>query len=1832
MSQQHEAPAAEPIAVIGLACRVPGAGDARRFWQNLVDGVDAVRVTTLEEQRALGVPEQLLRDPNFVPAAMVLDDHDGFDTAYFGMSTREAEVRDPQHRLFLEVAHTALEDAGYDAFRGPMDAGVYAGVGSDVYQWLNIRSNPRAYATAGWLAVMVGNHADYCATLTSYKLDLRGPSVTLHTACSTSLVAVHTACEALRNGECDVALAGGANIEVPAGQGYVYDDDGITSPDGHCRAFDAAGGGTIWGSGAGVVVLKRLSDAIADRDHVRAVVRGNAVNNDGAGKVGFSAPSLEGQAAAVAQALGVAEVDPRTVTYVEAHGTGTALGDPIEVGALSRVFQRDTDDSGWCAIGSVKSNIGHLGQSAGIAGMIKTVLALEHGVLPASLHYETPNPKIDFGANPFYVNAARSPWPRGESPRRAGVSSFGIGGTNAHLVLEEAPPPAPADAPAAPVHLLQVSARTETALDAAVDRLADHLERNPDLPTADVAHTLRAGRRILRHRAAVVAVGTTDAAAGLRDPRRLLRGTAGRGAPRVALLFSGQGAQYAGMGAELHRTQPVFRAAVDECAELLGGILGEDLRDLVLGPRDPQGLADEALRQTARTQPALFMIEYALAQLWRSWGVEPSGMLGHSIGEYVAATVAGVFDLPGALRLVAGRSRLMQGLPPGSMLAVQSEAATVHALLPDGLTIATVNGPGTCVVAGPTALVDGFAAQLSARDVAATPLRTSHAFHSPMVDPILAEFAELVAAAGPSAPTLPFVSNVTGTWITADEATSPSYWARHLRETVRFGDGVATLLADDGVLLLECGPGRQLCGLARVQVPRGAVPPLPSLPGPQESATDLQVIQRAAGTLWTRGVALDDAIGAPGARVPLPTYPWERRRMWIDPEPGAATVEVAQVPGRDERAALPVDRWFAVPGWRQLPPRLAAAGGIDHCLVLAGDAADGLVAALRSAGTAVTRVRPGAAFARGADGTYTVRPAEVADHESVLADLAGGDGVPARLIHALALEGAPAGADRAALWAAQDQGFFSLLALVQALAATQPAGRLTLDVLTAGTQGVTGGDLRRPEHATVQGIARVVPLEAGWLGVRHIDLDERDLAGGAWVAPALAELRSAPEGDGTGLSRPVALRAGRRWAQEFEAVEVAAQDGPAAGLREGGVYLVTGGLGGLGLTLAERLAGRARARLALVSRRGLPPREQWDALPAGVGDARTARAIAAVRRMEAAGAEVAVLAADVADAGALRTVRDEVLGRFGRLDGIVHAAGLAGGGMAEVKDRAVAEAVLAPKLLGTLALREVFGDLDLDVVLLCSSVTAVTGGFGQVDYCGANAFLDAWAAADAGWAAQVVSVDWGGWLEVGMAAEADPPAAFRARRRGGQVDLIDHPLLTERHRDGDGDPGWCRGTVSAADHWVLDEHRMSPVPLMPGTGYVEAARCAAEALLDRGADGQVVELRDLAFVEPLPVPDGTAAEVRVVATAEAGGIDLEVRSVAGDTVRTHARGSAGWVSPGPAPVTDLAAVQARCTRADGRGGVPLSSLLTYGPHWHNLRRWWVGDGEALALLEAEGIVLADLDRWVLHPGMLDEATSFARLNVGGHYLPLGYGRLVVRGQLPARMWSHLRFRDSGTAEVITADVSLLDDGGREVVAITDYVLRRIDPDAVLATVSAPPATAPAPAGREGDGILPEDGAEAFQRLLATGLAPQVAVTARPLAELAVEARGLTGETVAADLGAAATARAVRGGEGYVAPRTELEAAIVRLWGEVLGGDEVGVEDDFFELGGNSLVAVQLIALMRKQLGVRLPMRSLFEEPTVAGVARLVEQLRDEPGRPAAPPDAASIPRQPRRTT
>ncbi|MCP3138286.1 type I polyketide synthase [Pyxidicoccus xibeiensis] len=893
------------LAVVGLACRFPGAANAAEFWSNLARGVESITFFGPDGLPCEQPPGERTVGEE-VPAFGLVAEADGFDAAAFGCSPLEALMLDPQHRVFLECAREALEDAGYDPARYRGAIGLYAG-GSETSYLSALRSRRELLAGASDWQLRLATGVDFLTSRVAYKLGLRGPAVTVQTACSTSLVAIHLAAQALLAGDCDLALAGGASVHVPPRFGH-YSEGGPLSPDGRCRAFDARAQGTVGSNGAGLVVLKRLADALVDGDTIRAVLRGSAINNDAAGKMGFTAPSVEGQARVIETAQRAAGVVPESITFIEAHGTGTRLGDPIELAALTKAF--DTRQRHFCWIGSVKTNIGHTDAAAGVAGFIKTVLSLEHRKLPPSLNFEQPNPEVDFEHSPFRVNTELRAWDTGGLPRRAGVSSLGIGGTNAHVVLEEAPASITSERSRAP-QLLVWSAHGPAALARAVDRLGGHLREHPEVPLGDVAWTLQVGRPALAHRGFVVGHDTPEVLRALAEQE----GAPGvvPGERPVVFMFPGHGGQHVGMGRELYASQPAFREAVDECRARLTPLLGFDLRT-VLHPEPSDSAALE--RASARMgdfvtgQLSVFVIEYAAARLWKRWGVKPAAVVGHSLGAYAAATVAGVFSLADALHLVLERSRILASLPAGAMLAVPLPESELTPLLQDGLSLAAVNGPAQCTVSGAVADIEALQAQLTVRGVESRLLRIPGAGHSHLVEPSLAAFTACVQRVERRPPQLPWVSDLTGAVVSAEQAVDPAYWAAHLRHTVRFGDALGTLLAGPTSIFLEVGPGRTLATLARQHPGAGTHLAVATLPHPADDTSDLVSALTAAGRLWTAGVSLSWQglhAGAPRRRVPLPTYPFERQRYLVEAS-AAGEGRLPGAPRNDTASVSPAER------------------------------------------------------------------------------------------------------------------------------------------------------------------------------------------------------------------------------------------------------------------------------------------------------------------------------------------------------------------------------------------------------------------------------------------------------------------------------------------------------------------------------------------------------------------------------------------------------------------------------------------------------------------------------------------------------------------------------------------------------------------------------------------------------------------------------------------------------------------------------------------------------------------------------------------------------------
>ncbi|MFE8601584.1 type I polyketide synthase [Archangium violaceum] len=1804
MSTEQQPLEVEGIAIIGMACRFPGAHTVEQFWHNLQEGIESISFFSDTELERAAIDPAELSDARYVKARGVLEGIELFDARFFGFSPREAELTDPQQRVFLECAWETFERAGYDpaAYAGPI--GVFAGAGANGYLLHHLAPAGRLVGTANAFQAILHNKNDHLATRTAYKLDLKGPGISVQTACSTSLVSVVLACQSLLSHQCDMALAGGVSLPLPQRTGYLYNERGIGSPDGHCRAFDTRAQGTVPSSGAGVVLLKRLADALADGDTIHAVIRGGALNNDGASKVGYTAPSVEGQAEVISMAQALAGVSPDSISYVEAHGTGTPIGDPIEVQALTQVFRRHTRRQGFCALGSVKTNLGHLDTAAGVAGLIKTTLALQHRRLPPSLHFESPNPELGLDTSPFYVNARPRDWD-GPAPRRAGVSAFGLGGTNAHVVIEEAPE---RTAPAAsrPFQLLQLSARSDAALEAMTARLAQHLKQNPGLPLPDVAYTLASGRRTFDHRRFVVCRDSPDAIAALESlhPGQVVSRVQEPVRRSLVFMFPGQGSQHLGMAANLHASEPVFREELDRCLESLRRRHDLDLHPVLFPADRNDAQTAKRLEQTALAQPALFAVEYALAKLLDSWGLRPDAMIGHSVGEFVAACLAGVFSLEDALDLVALRGCLLQACPPGAMLSVQLSEHELLPLLGTGLEIAAVNGPSSCVAAGSSEAVDALERRLSERAVTYRRLHTSHAFHCARVDSAVAPFREAVARVKRNPPTRRFLSGTTGTWLSAEQAMDPGYWAEHLRRPVRFADGLDELLKEDKALLLEVGPGRALRTLARWhprKKPDTAV--LSCLPAPDEQRTsDVEHLLRTVGQLWLHGVTAPGLFSAEKRqRVPLPTYPFERQRHWVELRASPS----APVGSLEKRTDL--SSWFYLPVWKESVPPIApkpTAGAKPTAWLLLTDGA-GLGARiaehLRKQGAEVVEARLGRAFRRTGADTFELAPTREA-HAALLSELRTEGRAPERILYLFGLTPETNGVSSEDVLS---RSFHGLLMLAQALGSQGMERPVHLMTVTNGMQEVTGGDLVWPEQATVLGPVHVIPREYPSLRCRSVDvsLPPADSLHFERLAGLLAAEAS------SGSEEPiVAYRNNRRWVRDFESLRIEEGTPP---LRERGVYLITGGFGGMGLSLAEALATRVKARLVLTSRTGLPAREEWPRLQEAPGQEETRRRIRAVQRLEELGAEVLVCRADVTELEAMRGAVTAARERFGALHGVIHAAGVPGGGLIQLKTPEAAAAVLAPKVKGTQVLAAALEGSQPDFLVACSSLSSVVGRLGQVDYTAANTFMDAFLRS---WHARTgihaVAVNWGAWDEVGMAAR-------KGSREEEPVRVLDHPLLHRCLVDTPERLVFASDIGNGPSRWVVDEHRIVGVPTVPGVAWFELVRAA---LADR-AQGRTLELVDTFFLFPLRVPDGETREIRLVIDREGEDYRWVVRSQPKDgtgKATAHATGHARFIRAPESRVLDVDAIRRRC------GHTPASFEAEYeedlGPRWRSVRQLHVGQGELLVTLELQPEFSADFERMHFHPSLMDRTSGMAKsfLAEHGFYLPFGYGRLRFLGPIPRRIHAHARFPEQAGSdgETHVFEAVLMDEQGRVVAEVERLTQKRVnDPAAelrALATSQQEPESGTGRPEAERQEILPHEGVAALERLLAARVMPQVVVSVRDLRATQERTDEVVRERIAEAVGGSRTESSglqPRPGlkTAYVAPRNELERKLAAAWQEVLGIEGIGVHDDFFELGGDSVMAIQIMARGSRQ-GLQLNPEQFFQSSTVAQLARVLEGL------------------------
>ena len=1423
------------IAVIGIEGKFPGAKNIHEFWENLKNGKESISFFSSHELGESGISPGISNDPAYVKARGILDEVDYFDADFFGYTPTEAKLMDPQMRIFHECAWEALENAGYEPESYIGKIGIYAGASNNFY-WQSLVAVTGAADLLDFFSASQLINKDYLTTRISFKFNLRGPSFFVQTACSTSLVAIHLACQGLLSGECTIALAGGVTVTLPQKKGYLYREGMVLSPDGHCRAFDAEASGFASGDGAGVVVLKLLENAIENRDYIYALIKGSAINNDGNQKAGFTAPSIKAQTSVIKGALSMAEVEPESISYIETHGTGTPLGDPLEIEALKRVFNTRKNNS--CRIGSVKTNVGHLDAAAGVASFIKTILALNHQQIPPTLHFKTPNPKIGIETSSFRVNTRLTPWENGKYPLRAGVTSLGIGGTNVHVILEEAPEgtrglaPLTIEQPSRKYQLIPLSARTRSALEQMTQNLANHLKKNPGINLADAAFTLQTGRKAFNHRRMVVAANRDEALAALVDLSNTTTHLITPGTNRVVFMFAGLGAQYVNMGRELYQKEPVFREETDRCLEILKHLVDYDIKEILYpgdpvgevspvsgasgyGSAPPSGPGDSPLdsgtpdpskrggvsdiNSIEISQLVVFILEYALARLLKTWGINPDAMIGYSFGEYTAACISGVFSLEHALRLIVRRGQLLAKAPRGAMLSVPLSRAALTPLLDSQCSIAIDNG-SSCIAAGPEAALASFEKKMKKRKLMCMPVPHSVAMHSQMMEPLLNQFEKELENISFNPPKIPYISNVTGTWAAVQEVVTPGYWRDHLRKTVCFADGLEELTRKSHSIFIEIGPGRDLAAMLQRFIHDNTNQKILNLlPPPQKKASQWYYLLTRLGYLWLYGVNIN--WGAfysleKRCRVPLPTYPFERRRYYIEGDPFKAAGEMLSA---DLLTISNIDMkdWLYIPEWNRstLPPGTEISPKPNCWLLLINESLLGtrLVQRLKKDKHHVITVKPGQTFGAAHGDQYTLNPRESHDYDRLFKELAASGNVPVHIVHLWSLTGnhtdhgnrngngenklAPETLERT-----QDMGLYSLLHIARAIGNNSISSHIQLGVITDHMQPVTGEEELCPEKATILGPVKVIPLEypnIKCLGIDVIEPGPDKQKVDVIINNLLMEF-SADFSD----YRVVAYRGAYRWIESYEPIRLNSSPIPYKGqrLKEKGVYLVTGGFGGMGFVLAENLAKTIKARLILVDILNPPPGKLSEKWFTGTDRKKDIRLkMKQVEEWEKRGAEVQICDADVSDYTQMKDVILKSEKRFGKINGVIHAAGLIDyAGVIQRRTREMTDELLAAKVKGTLILDSLLKNHDMDFLVLFSSVGNIFYKlkFGQVGYNAGHEFLDVFAYQEQKQGKFTVTIDWNDWTEVGMAVRSvkarnnSAPASPGNKRSPEHEDLL----------------------------------------------------------------------------------------------------------------------------------------------------------------------------------------------------------------------------------------------------------------------------------------------------------------------------------------------------------------------------------------------------------------------------------------------------------------------------
>lgn len=1788
-AQYIQSLAGTEIAIVGVALRFPGANNSEQFWEQLVMGNETVKRFSDEDLDKLGVSKNVYSKPEYVK--VVAQDpflKDYFDNHFFSYTPEEARIMDPQTRIFHELCWEALESAGFAKDIVKNKIGIFGGGSSSFNHELLNNLTGRSLEIGPFNAIRLGNK-DYMCSRVAYALNLTGPCYSINTTCSTSMSAIHLATRAILTGDCKMALAGGVCIFPDKPRGYLYEEGGVLSKDGYCRAFDAASSGAYFAEGAGVVVLKRLKDALEDGDTIQAIIKGSAVNNDGHRKVGYTAPSIEGQKEVIRLAHKLARVNPSTISMIEAHGTGTPLGDPIEIEALRQAF--DSTERNYCAIGSVKTNIGHLDSAAGIAGLIKTVLALKHKSIPASLHFHTPNPKIDFANSPFYVNNIYRKWENTPLPRRAGVSSFGIGGTNVHVVLEEAPVFEESAPAATGLQLLVLSAKTKNALQQSQHNLGEFLSAQQDISISDVSYTLQEGREEFNHRLFLLASGAADAGnilTGREDEIYTRKAPEGKRVP--VFMYPGQGSQYAGMAGELYEKLPVFRAAVDKCLQLLPISLATEIKQVMMAAGD----AD--VTETRLTQPLLFVIQYALSQTLITLGIKPAVMIGHSLGEYVAACISGVFSLEDALKIVEKRGLLMQRSQEGRMMAVSLNEEDIQSYLLPGIAIAAVNDRHHCVLSGSPGIIAAVEKLLEADNVPLKKLHTDRAFHSELMNEVLEEFEQLLAEIDFRRPEIPFISGLTGTYIKAEEATDALYWVRHLRHTIRFGDGLQALESLKDKLFIEIGTSRALSSYVRENAADKKIPEIVALlRHPREDVSDTTFFLKAIGTLWLSGYKINWMFcreAVPAGKIPLPTYPFERKKFSEDKDVTDLVKELLQ---NNHTDAIQGNTF--VPSWKR-SGRIPGGKAERRPVLFAGN--NGWLSKLLSSSFLQQEVSPVVVrYSNRYDEVNDLHDINTDDPDAV-DDLFGRfrkkGFVPRLILLDVLYTDVPGDGFTEEAYTHAMTGLLRVLAVCKSFNTVFPGEQTTLRIILNNACEITGNDLLLPVHAGLHSLSAVINSEYRDISCSVIDIDllQKEVS----AALLSDELLILPEEKSVAIT---GIRNGFRWQPCREPVAWRKTENAVSGLPAH--LLITGGLGGLGLAVAEYFAGRSVRNITLVSRTELPDAALWDHWVAVKPETDPIHVrIQKIRHLESYGVNIWYFSADIADKQRMEEVIAVAASLSGfPVDAIIHAAGIPSRRIIERTTATEMDRQWRAKVKGLMVLNQLFASKQLLFFINFSSISSIEPGFAQAGYSTANAVLDAFIYANGlKHCAQVKTINWDTWKETGMALESRKEKYSYLQ----EVKLnIEHPLIGYAARDIEEDVVFV-SHFSPEELWILNEHRVfSQLPVFPGTGYIELIYAALNSM---GHSGPVA-ISNLFLLDPMVFSAGDTKVVKTIVTARDHYFSVKIISHTAHQEKIEGHHASAEVSILPASATANRQLSDLADLIERKTWINQQRLTSteFGPRWNNLQWISLEGSEGVAGLQLPVQYPEDIGPYKLHPALMDIATGFLYFHVkeDKQYLPYCYEKIVITGALTPHIISHAILREDRSHGLIF-DITIWNEKEEVVVVVSGLTFM---------PYASGKSGGPGDKSRSGTSKIPDEpivlhglstaeNLEIFQNFLCHNY-PHVAIrTNQPAVKKHTAAL-----PSAAEAGINETNEREDMSAPYVAPVTTTEKLLTLEWEKFFGINHLGTADDFFELGGDSIMVSIILSRINKLFTVSISLTHFFNNATIAKLAIIIDK-------------------------